>query len=55
MKRCPNHHPTTGTNFCTICGEQMVEVMKPCPKCGAELVLEQSFCGECGTKNQPEA
>lgn len=50
MKRCPNHHATTGTKFCTVCGEQLVEVTKTCTRCGEELVLEQKFCGECGTK-----
>jgi len=50
MKRCPNFHATTGANFCTICGEPLVEIIKTCTKCGEPLVLEQAFCGECGTK-----
>src|SRR5215467_607573 len=38
MKRCPTHHITTGVNFCTQCGEKLVEIKQTCPKCGAPIV-----------------
>lgn len=50
MKRCPNHHLTAGAKYCTVCGEELVEIKKQCGKCGEPLILEQKFCGECGAK-----
>jgi predicted amidophosphoribosyltransferase len=50
MKRCPNHHITTGTNFCTLCGEKLIEIKQSCPQCGEPIVETQKFCGECGAK-----
>jgi predicted amidophosphoribosyltransferase len=50
MKRCPNHHLTTGFKFCTECGEELVEIKRTCPKCGEPVVETQQFCGECGAK-----
>lgn len=53
MKRCPNHHVSTGLKFCTQCGEAMVEVETKCLKCGEPIILEQKFCGECGAEVDP--
>jgi predicted amidophosphoribosyltransferase len=55
MKRCPNRHITTGFNFCTECGEPMVEIKQSCPKCGESIVETQRFCGECGSKLDSES
>lgn len=51
MRRCPSGHVTTGFNFCTQCGEPMVEIPNRCTKCHEPITLEQKFCGECGAPN----
>jgi predicted amidophosphoribosyltransferase len=50
MKRCPNRHITTGANFCTVCGEKLVEINETCAQCGKPMIDAHKFCGECGAK-----
>jgi predicted amidophosphoribosyltransferase len=38
MKRCPNRHITTGANFCTVCGEKLVEINETCAQCGKPII-----------------